>query len=308
MKILAVDDSSIVRDMLASLCSNIGYGDIQTASSGEEALDILRSEEVTYDCLFLDISMCGISGIELCAAVRTMPRYVSTPIIMLTSMRKREYVDGAFKAGATDYVTKPFVVSDLKECLNNAGALIDARRLQHSMSGHLGQINSSQEIHLPGFKDVVRYNALGKYLKSMSTVGLSCSQIISIKIDQFDDICARASLDELQYALCEVADAICDALKTQGNILSYKGEGIFVVIMGMGYISEAIDLEGQVQEILDQKNSAFDDGSGIDIEVSVGAPIQPFLQSDDEAGIIFARSIARARERNRQKQSFIPDH
>lgn len=303
MKILSVDDSAIVRDMFSSLCLNLGYADLHQASSGEEALDILRRDDIHFDCLCLDISMTGISGIELCAALRTIPRYAFTPVIMVTSMREREFIDGAFKAGATDYITKPFVASDLAECLGNAQAQIDERKRQLSLTGDADTNSLTQEIHLPGFRDVVRYNALGKYLHRMSSVGLSCSQIISIRIDRFDALCAKASLDELQYLLCEVADAICEALKTQVSVLSYKGEGIFVAIMGMGHVTEAVELEGAVQDLLDSKNSSLDDGTELDLEISIGDPIQPLLQSDDAAGIIFSRAIARSNARYVQKSS-----
>ena len=52
--------------------------------------------------------MPELDGIELCKIVRLMPKYQTTPIIMITAMSEKSYIDNAFLAGATDYVTKPF--------------------------------------------------------------------------------------------------------------------------------------------------------------------------------------------------------
>jgi CheY-like chemotaxis protein len=302
MKILAVDDDAIVRDMMSAICTNLGYKDIVTAWSGETALDMLNDDTVTFDCLLFDISMVGMDGIELCQRVREMPRYVSCPIIMLTSMRTRDYVDRAFEAGATDYTTKPFKVSDLGARLATAAEQIAARKVEEELSNwhrDAGTVDAtardiSQEISLPGFPDIIRYNALGNYLMQMSSVGLSCSQVFVVKVDDIDTIHAQATEAEFQYALCEVADAIRSALRTQGHMMAYRGHGQFVIVMGKGYISLASELEDEIHEFLDMKESEYDNGNPMRLEVSIGNPIQPHLTGGETAWLTFDRAISRA--------------
>ena len=307
MKILAVDDDAIVRDMMTAMCTSLGYRDIVTAWSGEEALDILSDESITFDCLLLDISMVGMDGIELCKHVRAMPRYGFCPIIMLTSMRTREYVERAFEAGATDYTTKPFKVSDLGARLCTAAEQIAARKLQLELSSWAIETGPqtpetkarglAQEISLPGFPDIIRYHSLGNYLMQMSAVGLSCSEVFVVKVDDIETIYAQATTDEFQYALSEVADAIRSALTTQGHMMAYKGNGHFVIVMGKGHISLASELEDEIHAFLDMKQSEYDNGTPMRLEVSIGNPIQPHLTGGETAWLTFERAISRAMAR-----------
>ncbi|WP_376873563.1 response regulator [Albirhodobacter sp. R86504] len=301
MKILAVDDDAIVRDMMAAMCTRLGYPDIVTAWSGEAALTLLMDESLTFDCLLLDISMVGMNGIELCRHARSMPRYATCPIIMLTSMRTRDYVERAFEAGATDYTTKPFKVSDLGARLTTAAEHIAARhsevtraRQTHDAGRDMPPRTLAQEVSLPGFPDIIRYHSLGNYLMQMSAVGLSCSQVFVVKIDDIETIFERATEDEFQYALSEVADAIRSALRTQGHMMAYKGDGQFMIVMGKGSISLASELEDEIHSFIDMKESEYDDGTPMRLEVSIGNPIQPHLTGGETAWLTFDRAISRA--------------
>jgi two-component system KDP operon response regulator KdpE len=106
-RILVVDDEIQITRVLRASLSAQGY-DVRAANDPEEALRLF--EEWNPDLVISDLAMPGMSGVELCRAIR---RKATTPILML-SVRDQERVKvEALDAGADDYVTKPFSFQEL---------------------------------------------------------------------------------------------------------------------------------------------------------------------------------------------------
>lgn len=101
-KILIVDDEKEIRDLVEIYLKGEGYNTLK-AENGEEALDILKTNEV--DLIILDIMMPKLNGIEACLKIREEREM---PIIMLSA--KSEDMDKilGLNTGADDYLTKPF--------------------------------------------------------------------------------------------------------------------------------------------------------------------------------------------------------
>ncbi|MEI2806535.1 MAG: response regulator [Albidovulum sp.] len=159
MKILAVDDDAYIRELLLLIISRSGYEDITVAPSGDAALEAIEVADPAFDCLFFDIQMPGMDGIELCTRVRRIDGYEKTPIIMLTAMTERDFIDRAFAAGATDYVTKPFDTLELGVRARNAEELIKARRAALG-----GPETERGLLLLEAIKDLVDHQVLRNYL------------------------------------------------------------------------------------------------------------------------------------------------
>ena len=106
-QILVVDDEVQIRRVLTTTLSAQGY-EIRTASDGAEALRILK--EWMPDLVITDLGMPNLDGLDLCRQLRAES---AVPIIVL-SVRGQERVKvEALDAGADDYVTKPFGMSEL---------------------------------------------------------------------------------------------------------------------------------------------------------------------------------------------------
>ena len=106
-RILVVDDETQITRVLRASLSAQRY-DVRTANDPDEALRLF--EEWKPDLLITDLVMPGMSGIELCRAIR---RKSPTPILVL-SVREQEHSKvEALDAGADDYVTKPFSIQEL---------------------------------------------------------------------------------------------------------------------------------------------------------------------------------------------------
>ena len=104
--VLVVDDSRIMRIIVKSYFSDLKIPcNYIEAMDGSEALEQLKNQQV--DLIFLDWNMPKLSGIDFLKHVRTIDKYKTLPIIMVTSEAARYNVIEALKQGATDYIIKP---------------------------------------------------------------------------------------------------------------------------------------------------------------------------------------------------------
>jgi two-component system KDP operon response regulator KdpE len=106
-RILVVDDEAQITRVLRAALSSQAY-DVRIANDPQEAL--LLFEDWSPDLVVTDLMMPGISGIELCQAIR---KKASTPIIVLSVRDQERSKIEALDAGADDYVTKPFSIQEL---------------------------------------------------------------------------------------------------------------------------------------------------------------------------------------------------
>jgi len=103
--ILAVDDSPSMRQMVAFTLKGTGYQVIE-AVDGEEALNYAKSRNVNL--VITDVNMPNMDGISLIKALRSLPGYRFTPLLMLTTESSSEKKQQGKAAGATGWIVKPF--------------------------------------------------------------------------------------------------------------------------------------------------------------------------------------------------------
>ncbi|MHC4199778.1 MAG: response regulator [Planctomycetota bacterium] len=106
MRVLIVDDSMIMRRVIIDALRSFSDAEVVEAATGEEALDIIRSSPV--DLVLLDWYLPGMSGIDVLAAMQEDARLVEVPVVMVTSEREKPNVIAALRAGAKNYIVKPF--------------------------------------------------------------------------------------------------------------------------------------------------------------------------------------------------------
>lgn len=116
-RVLVVDDEASFRRALRITLGTAGF-DVQEAATGEEAVTLIGVGK--YDAVLLDIDLPGMDGIETCRALRG--KNSDLPVLMLTVRDRQEDRSAAFDAGAGDYFTKPFSLSELLSRLRAAVA------------------------------------------------------------------------------------------------------------------------------------------------------------------------------------------
>ncbi len=102
-KILVVDDSFISRELIKNILLTYGY-EVSTASNGLEALTFLRNN--TVELVVSDIHMPRMNGIELTHAMKSDPRLLSVPVIIITSQSEEEHRQRGLEIGADAYIVK----------------------------------------------------------------------------------------------------------------------------------------------------------------------------------------------------------
>jgi two-component system chemotaxis response regulator CheY len=116
MRILVVDDFSVMRRILKSYLRNLGFSDIQESENGKDALNRLQSGG--FDLIITDWNMPVMTGLELLKEVRATEKLAHIPVLMVTAESKREQIIAAAQAGVNGYVIKPFNELTLRDKLN----------------------------------------------------------------------------------------------------------------------------------------------------------------------------------------------
>lgn len=106
-RILIADDDPSILMLISDVLTDAGM-QVRTVASGEEALRAVGEE--TFSLIILDIMMKGISGLEVCAAIRDK---VSCPILFLSAKDSAHDIIEGLGLGADDYLTKPFAIDEL---------------------------------------------------------------------------------------------------------------------------------------------------------------------------------------------------
>jgi DNA-binding response OmpR family regulator len=255
MRLLAVDDDSVILELLEVFLTSIGYDDVEYVTSGAEALKTIKTSRTPFDCILLDIQMPGMTGIELIPQVRSLDDYLFTPIIMLTAMLDRNWIAEAFVAGAWDYVSKPFELYELETRLHAAEL-----RLSETMRFYARPDQAPAQLEVPAQRQIalqrprdfeaVSHSGLiledafeNCVLRIRGEVG-SDLRILMIEMDGFNNrLCSLSEEKRARYP-AEMAKQLSDALSSKQAIVTYRGNGQF---MALSYAFENSDVENLEQ-------------------------------------------------------------
>ncbi|HEX6268897.1 MAG TPA: HD domain-containing phosphohydrolase [Anaerolineales bacterium] len=103
--VLIVDDEYAGRETLQSVLEGEGY-QLEMAENGFQAIE--KAKALLPDVILLDVMMPGMTGFEVCQHIRNDPQVAEIPIIILTALDDRESLLNSLKAGADDFISKPF--------------------------------------------------------------------------------------------------------------------------------------------------------------------------------------------------------
>ena len=104
-KVLVVDDSNSIRDMVSFTLKSAGYDTVE-AKDGVEGLT--KAKTASFDLVISDVNMPNMDGINLCQELRKLPTFKFTPILMLTTESSGDMKSKGKAAGATGWLVKPF--------------------------------------------------------------------------------------------------------------------------------------------------------------------------------------------------------
>ena len=124
MKLLAVDDSSVIRKVIIAVADVLQVETIE-AQDGVEALEKLAENYEDIDLVLLDWNMPEMNGYDVLVEIKTSDKYKHIPVMMVTTEGQQSSIVAAVRAGANNYLVKPFTVEELEtkivECLGMGG-------------------------------------------------------------------------------------------------------------------------------------------------------------------------------------------
>ena len=237
--VLAVDDQPPNLRLLDAVFSPRGYRVI-TASSGEQALELLPSSEA--DLVLLDIVMPGLDGYEVCRRIRSDPSTAFLPVVMITASGDQEK-KRAIEAGADDFVSKPFHQGEL---LARVASLVRIKRYHDTITrqaAELAEWNAELEARVSKqMQELERMNRLRRFLSPQvaelvinsgddSILGSHRREIVVVFCDLrgFTAFAESSEPEEVMAVLGEYHAALGELIFTyEGTLERFTGDGLMV--------------------------------------------------------------------------------
>ncbi|SDO21151.1 DNA-binding response regulator, OmpR family, contains REC and winged-helix (wHTH) domain [Lutimaribacter pacificus] len=303
MKILVVDDNESIVNLLSDILSKTGFHTVVTALGSREAMDLIRSAEPAFDCFVVDIQMPDIDGIELTRFIRSDPRHQTAPVVILTAMHQKAYLDRAFAAGATDYATKPFNFVELRKLIQSARkvAMDPARQAQPQLAAAQETADVrpvarrfDEPVPLPHIDSALGKLEFENYAMQLSRRRFSRSAVFAIELRGAQSLFRQLPEEEFARLIGMTARAIERGCLQSGGALSYRGGGVFLVVRPFRLINPFFSCEQRV-------NTEFDKLHGEDAPVDmpnliVGQPVVLGMMSRTDALAGLTRAIANVTE------------
>ncbi|WP_439522454.1 response regulator [Marivita sp.] len=279
MKILAVDDDPIILSLLKEVLGCIGLTNVRFCMSAAEAIQTIEDEDVKFDCFLLDIQMPAMDGIELTSIIRRMPQYARSPILMITAMSDRQYIDRAFAAGASDYVTKPFELGEVHARLKLIADLVNQRNQMEDrnpvaskgdMRSLVNQSILDERFPLVEIDGFIDYLALENYLLQVSRMSLFGTYAFGIVVPDWQRMFRSSSVYEYTSAVSDLAEAISDSLKPMQFLGSHAGRGEYVCVLLEGAQFDVQRFESDLNKTIAEMDLHFCDGRPLSLRAIVG--------------------------------------
>ncbi len=294
MRLLVVDDDFIIHELIALMLRDLTIERLDFAFSGADAIDKMANAQLPYDAFMLDISMPGMSGIELVHYIRSTDQYRTAPIMMITSETERDFVDGAFAAGATDFINKPLDSFTVKSRVNVLCQLAADRRKIHSLRNdvdHAAQhlirpADFSSPMHIEDVDGFLDYLSLENYLLYLSRAAHFGNCTFGVALNDFDRITSGMMEYEFRFLIHDIAEILSDVLKPSHFMMSHVGGGSFAGVTDLGRaFSRQTFLERWV-DIAPEYELYYGDGRPVLYQISVSDPIQ--LDFKSQQGVVAA--------------------
>ncbi|MGR3634789.1 MAG: response regulator [Shimia sp.] len=261
MKILAVDDDENICALLTEAVAAKTNHELITVASGPEAIRAIARQTTPFDCFLLDIQMPVMDGITLAEKIRKTKGYARTPIIMLTAMSQKRYIDGAFAAGATDYITKPFDFLELFSRIRVADKLVGEQQRVIASASEMTALKRdliqstthslNEPVEIIGVTQVVGYVAFENYIMQLSRSKLLRSSVFAVKIAGVEKIFNKSDPIIFRQMLTDISSEIVSVLADNGAMAAYRGNGVFLCLLprngGFSHVKYELDLNTRLE-------------------------------------------------------------
>ncbi len=228
--VLVVDDDTATRTLVARVLGQSGL-DIREASSGEEALTLLRRRGAIIDTVVLDVRMPGLSGFDVLAQIRDDPALSLIPVVLLTAHADTEadLVQGA-NLGAVDHLSKPFSAAVLRAKVIRA---VDQCRTQRALEDRLESAERLARIDpLTQLGNRQLFYERLREESSYATRHRAPLALVVLDLDHFKSLNDTLGHEVGDAALRHFAEVLTATLRKEDAAFRYGGEEFVVLMRG----------------------------------------------------------------------------
>lgn len=257
MQVLIADDDAVSRRVLARKLEGWDY-DVVSASDGMEAWELLQRDGAPQLAI-LDWMMPGMTGPEVCAAVRKQGKEPYTYILLLTGRNQKEDLVAGMDAGADDYIIKSSDDSELKVRMRAAERIL---RLHEALREQATHDPLTKLWNRHAILDILE-RELNRATREGAPLGLLMADLDHFK--RINDTYGHLAGDA---ALREVAQRMRASLRSYDAVGRYGGEEFLVVLPGSNE-SQSLHLAERIREQIGTEPVAAAEGA-LRITLSVG--------------------------------------
>jgi diguanylate cyclase (GGDEF)-like protein len=291
-KILIIDDDAGVRDSMQEFIKDSGY-DIYTASSAEEALELLKSEIV--DVVITDIMLAGMDGLELTDLIK---HNYDIDVIVMTGYSEKFSYEDAINKGASDLVFKPIryreLMLRLKRVLKERQLSIDRAKMLKTLEKLAITDGLTRLYNLRHF-----YKQLELEIDRSNRYGHSLALLL-LDIDHFKKCNDTYGHLEGDKVLVRLGQTIRLCLRTMDSAYRYGGEE-FTIILPETTGKEANNVAERISASVESERFSTEAGEDFSITISIGVTeyfkeeqLSTFIHRADQA---MYKSKAKGRNR-----------
>ncbi len=245
MRVLIAEDDAVPRLILKLTVEKFGH-ECLVAEDGSQAWDIYQNTSVNV--IISDRMMPGLDGLELCRRIRETPGVGYTFFIFLTALGEKEQLLAGIRAGADDYLTKPFDPDELHVRLIVASRVTELHQQLTEQRAELKQLN--QELFQQGRRDPLTH--LGNRLRLMEDLATIAGQaerygkrycMILCDVDCFksyNDYYGHIAGDKVLH---DIGQTIAQTCRDGDTAYRYGGEEFLVILPEQSPANAAIAAE-----------------------------------------------------------------
>lgn len=266
-RILVVDDDPLVRGVVVESLEIMGH-EAEVCGDGAEALE--RNEKYPYDLIVTDMKLPGMDGLALIKSLKS--KQSETDVVVITGYGTIENAVECMKAGAIEYLIKPFTLDQIQVAVRKALEHRELRRRAHEREFYmeLSYVDSLTGVNNRRYFD----EALSSEIENARVQGTSLI-LLMIDIDNFKIFNDRNGHQKGDAALARVGRLLKSVCRSYDIVTRYGGEE-FAMVLPRADTSKALDLANrilrEVRETPFEGEEVLPDGT---LTVSVGVATFP---------------------------------
>lgn len=230
-RVIVADDDQKDRMVLEYLLAKWGF-EVYSAPDGAQAWELLQAEDVPTIAI-LDRMMPKLDGMELCRKIRSVPRRHYTYIVFVTGMAQKQQMVAGLRAGADDYLAKPFDPDELQgrllvaeRILATQEQLVAAHEYARFQAVQIVQDCLTRLLNRTGIMDALNQE-LSRSHRSREPFAVILADVDHFK--SINDTYGHPAGDEV---LCEVANRIKTSVRAYDSVGRFGGEEFLGVVPG----------------------------------------------------------------------------